>query len=308
MAMSRLKLFLRRLVHTTTRPIWSCDDPEVTQRTWVDSAGNEASAAIGNVGYMMIFAFSDVILAGLFIRSADFGLLSSPLWRTVARMYRRSGALLFLGVLQNFGCATILMTSPISHEPRGLDSNPNRGPSFIYLCSTMMLLSTVAVGLRFLSRRLSKAQVAWSDWTILIALVNLPRPCLGSTFKSNSIQPLGWLPVLLMISCRLDSAHKRHGLTSIIGVRCYGFGKHIQQTSAQDNRGFWHVFYVAEIIYPIAVAVTKTSILLFYWRNCHVAALRITNIVVGILIVMWAFSTVCYPHHLELIVKLNYRP
>ena len=172
----------------------------------------------------------------------------------------------------------------------------------------MMLLSTVAVGLRFLSRRLSKAQVAWSDWTILIALVNLPWPCLGSTFNSNSIQPLGWLPVLLMISCRLDSAHNRHGLTSIIGVRCYGFGKHIQQTSAQDNRGFWHLFYVAEITYPMAVAVTKISLLLFYWRNCHVAALRITNVAVGILIVMWAFSTVCYPQYFELTVKLNYRP
>lgn len=67
----------------------------------------------------------------------------------------------------------IMMDGSPPHEPPGFVLDANRGPAFIYLCSTMMILSAIGVGLRFLLQKVSKTPYLWSDWFTLAALVNI---------------------------------------------------------------------------------------------------------------------------------------
>ena len=55
------------------------------------------------------------------------------------------------------------------------DTYADRGPHLVRVCSVMIALSAIAVALRFVSRRLSKAGLYWDDWLIFIALVNRPQ-------------------------------------------------------------------------------------------------------------------------------------
>ena len=55
--------------------------------------------------------------------------------------------------------------------PPGVDLDATRGPYLLWVCVSMIILSTLAVGLRFLSRKLAGLTYLFDDWTILIALV-----------------------------------------------------------------------------------------------------------------------------------------
>ena len=50
-------------------------------------------------------------------------------------------------------------------------SVPNRGSTIVGTCVALIVFSTLAVALRFLSRRLSKAGYWYDDWLALAALV-----------------------------------------------------------------------------------------------------------------------------------------
>lgn len=109
-----------------------------------------------------------------------------------------------------------------------------------------------------------------------------------------------------MIYCRSKLAYNGYRLTFFLGVRSSGFGKHVQQISAQNIRDFWLFLYLSEIIYPISIAVTKISMLLFYWRLFQVASFKISVVVVGVVVAAWAFATVCHPSHFKSRPKLNH--
>ena len=65
----------------------------------------------------------------------------------------------------------------------GFDIYANKGPHLVRVCSVMIALSAIAVGLRFASRRLSGVQLSWDDWLILIALVSDPRATLSGNMR-----------------------------------------------------------------------------------------------------------------------------
>ena len=50
-------------------------------------------------------------------------------------------------------------------------SVPDRGSTIVGTCVALIVFSTLAVALRFLSRRLSKAGFWYDDWLALAALV-----------------------------------------------------------------------------------------------------------------------------------------
>ena len=54
------------------------------------------------------------------------------------------------------------------------------------LVITFTVLSTIAVALRFLSRRLGRASLWWDDWTILMALI---IECESPKSASNNFKP-----------------------------------------------------------------------------------------------------------------------
>jgi hypothetical protein len=55
----------------------------------------------------------------------------------------------------------------------GLDPNADQGPKVVAVAAVLMVISTIAVILRFVARLLSKAGLWWDDWCILAALVSL---------------------------------------------------------------------------------------------------------------------------------------
>lgn len=52
------------------------------------------------------------------------------------------------------------------------DEHANKGPIILGISILVTFLAITAVALRFLSRKLSKAQYWWDDWMILAALVS----------------------------------------------------------------------------------------------------------------------------------------
>ena len=51
------------------------------------------------------------------------------------------------------------------------DINADMGPTMVRLCVSMMVLSTTAVVLRFVSRKVIRQPLQWDDWMILISLI-----------------------------------------------------------------------------------------------------------------------------------------
>ncbi|CAF9931199.1 hypothetical protein IMSHALPRED_008558 [Imshaugia aleurites] len=140
----------------------------------------------------------------------------------------------------------------------------------------MIALTAIAVALRFVSRRLSKARLRWDDWLILIALVNSPRATLSDHATNSHKKPLAWIPSILMIYC----------------VQHFNFGKHLQWATASDIRNFWIYLYASEIIYPISVVLIKCSILSLLYRIFHVPRFKLYAATIGVSVIFWGVTTV----------------
>ncbi|MCJ1286890.1 hypothetical protein MMC26_006236 [Xylographa opegraphella] len=124
----------------------------------------------------------------------------------------------------------------LTPDAPGLDINASDVPKIIAVSVVLIVLSTAAVVLRFISRMLSKAGLWWDDWVIVAALV------------------MTWGACLLMIT-----------------TTQHGFGRHMAiEGSFEDRVGaanYWFKsFYAYETVYTIAITLAKYSILLFYSR------------------------------------------
>ena len=67
--------------------------------------------------------------------------------------------------------ATVPGPTTTIHGGPGFDLHANQAPRILAISIALMVLSGLAVMLRFLSRMLSKAGLWWDDWVILTALV-----------------------------------------------------------------------------------------------------------------------------------------
>lgn len=102
-----------------------------------------------------------------------------------------------------------------SNNP-GFDIYADRGPHLVRVCSIMIALSAIAVALRLTARRLSKVQLRWDDWLILIALVNHPLAAPSDHATDTYKKPLAWIPSILMIYCEYQQRHTRIALMTKI--------------------------------------------------------------------------------------------
>ena len=100
-----------------------------------------------------------------------------------------------------------------SNNP-GFDIYADRGPHLVAVCSVMIALSAIAVGLRLTARRLSKVRLRWDDWLILIALVNRPLAVPSDHATNTYKKPLAWIPSILMIYCEYHYTHPPIALTT----------------------------------------------------------------------------------------------
>ncbi|MCJ1259543.1 hypothetical protein MMC24_007381 [Lignoscripta atroalba] len=141
------------------------------------------------------------------------------------------------------------------HDGPGFDLNANQGPRVLSISLALIALSGIAVTLRFLSRLLSKAGLWWDDWVVLGALF------------------ISWGPCICMI----------------VAVR-YGFGKHIEVAGPNPNIAasrWFKILYVFEVFYTAALAVTKYSIMLFYWRIFKTPHFKAALITIAVLVTAW---------------------
>ncbi|MCJ1405072.1 hypothetical protein MMC11_008298 [Xylographa trunciseda] len=124
----------------------------------------------------------------------------------------------------------------LTPDTPGLDINATDAPKIIAVSVVLIIISTSAVVLRFISRMLSKAGLWWDDWLIVAALV------------------MTWSACLLMIT---STQH--------------GFGQHMAVEGSFEDRvgvaSYWFKsFYAYETVYTVGITLTKYSILLFYSR------------------------------------------
>lgn len=73
------------------------------------------------------------------------------------------------------------MSSSLSAAPLP-DPNESYVKQLYILCTLFPILATVAVALRFLSRRLKRIEFWWDDWTSLLCLVCFLLICLTVAF------------------------------------------------------------------------------------------------------------------------------
>lgn len=60
--------------------------------------------------------------------------------------------------------------------PAGIDLSETQVPRILGVNIATLALAAIAICLRFLSRRLSRAQFWWDDWLMLPAIVCRPPP------------------------------------------------------------------------------------------------------------------------------------
>ncbi|KAL8820355.1 MAG: hypothetical protein Q9223_001404 [Gallowayella weberi] len=144
--------------------------------------------------------------------------------------------------------------------------NDNRGPEIVGAVSTLTVLATIAVGLRFLARSFSGSKYGWDDWLILFALV--------WEFGLSTIQLL--------------AVH-------------YGLGRHILMVDVDNVTKFGKLFFATTLVFPVACAALKFSVLVFYHRIFPIRKFTQWSIAIGIIIVAWFIAFIisqflsCWP-------------
>ena len=78
-----------------------------------------------------------------------------------------------------------------------LDLNANRGPYLFWVCVVLIVLSTLAVVLRFVARKAARLPFLFDDWAILIALVILLSLSQRRIRKANTPKPCVLSPCIL---------------------------------------------------------------------------------------------------------------
>ena len=86
--------------------------------------------------------------------------------------------------------------------------NDNRGPDIIVSLAIMLAMAYIAVGLRFLSRKMTRANLSYDDWVMVIGLVchagsstfSCPWPLRTRFFlmPHRSLRPASLLEVLFV--------------------------------------------------------------------------------------------------------------
>ncbi|KAL8944881.1 MAG: hypothetical protein Q9216_000171 [Gyalolechia sp. 2 TL-2023] len=148
----------------------------------------------------------------------------------------------------------------------------DRGSEVVGAVITVAILATVAVTLRFMSRKHMKVAISWDDYLMIPALV------------------------LALGLCFIDG----------YGVR-FGTGRHLLAVGLQNVQVFLKLEYAFQIIYAFTLTLVRLSILMFYrrlfpkesmsriWKTCYYL---IVFLVVGFFISgTTSLVFVCTPIH-----------
>lgn len=144
--------------------------------------------------------------------------------------------------------------------------NDNRGTEIVSIVAVMMVLSTVAVILRLIGRRITAAPYGIDDLLIIVALI--------LTYGLN--------------------------INEIIAVH-YGFGRHQLMLGLDHIEKFLLNDWTCQILFASAISVTRLSLLIFYHRLFPVKRFTIVAVITGCIMIGWWISFIfaiifsCYP-------------
>ena len=142
----------------------------------------------------------------------------------------------------------------------------SRGREIVSVVAVMTVVSTIAVILRLIGRRISAAPYGVDDFLIIVALV--------LTYALN--------------------------INEIIAVH-YGFGRHQLMLSLDHIKKFLLNDWTIQIIFACAISVTRLSLLVFYHRLFPVKRFTIVAVITGCVMIGWWISFLfaiifsCYP-------------
>ncbi|KAF9891571.1 hypothetical protein FE257_003582 [Aspergillus nanangensis] len=152
-----------------------------------------------------------------------------------------------------------------SKAPAQLPHDNQRGLA-IFAISFGFILPTIAVGLRFLCRWITRSKLYLDDYLIIIALV----------FKYG---------------CSAGA----------IGMLYNGLGRHIWDVPPHKISTYMKVVYSGSFLYTLCITFIKLSIISFYKRLFPVKQMALAVNVVGAIVILWCFSVclvgglVCIP-------------
>lgn len=129
--------------------------------------------------------------------------------------------------------------------PPGIDLKANQGPRVISSGIALILLPTVFVLLRFVSRWIAQAGFWWDDLLVVLSLL------------------LSYAPNASMMQCESRRMHclgdKLHDADIVAAARTNGFGKHLWALDdpTHNSGQFLKILYVYIIFYYAAVVAIK---------------------------------------------------
>ncbi|KAL8709212.1 MAG: hypothetical protein Q9225_007482, partial [Loekoesia sp. 1 TL-2023] len=150
------------------------------------------------------------------------------------------------------------------------------GPGIVAGNIVVVILSTIAVGLRVLSRRKQRLSLEADDYLIFAAL------------------PFGWA----MCICTLIGNHIYRPIASywhsmtFIAVK-HGLGRHIGRVPPQELVTEGQAFLASELIWAASIPIIKISILLLYIRIFgRVRYFKITAYIIGVFSICWSIMVI----------------
>ncbi|KAJ6020369.1 hypothetical protein N7540_005873 [Penicillium herquei] len=169
------------------------------------------------------------------------------------------------------------MLSPVDLMPSGIEHG---NVTLVIITSVFTLLSTVAVILRFISRRISMS-VKWDDWFSLIALI-LAYACLVVTVLDATIAHGGYnieyysaatLEKFLKVKYSLDQLSVKNELMEL---------------------WFFQITLAENVLYAASISFSKAAVLLLYHRIFNIKkSFRIASWIVGFLVAGYFIAGEC---------------
>ena len=158
-----------------------------------------------------------------------------------------------------------------------VDISDNNGPLLIRTSVVVMCFSALCVGMRFFARRLAKQPILWDDWSILMSV-----PWAWAVSISQCIGRGRFLNFASSGSADFTSA----------AVDIGEYGRHIQLATPESVAGFFKMLYVDQLVYVLALAGIKFSIILFYRRIFNVPGTKIPLIIISASVMGWLIAMV----------------
>ena len=152
----------------------------------------------------------------------------------------------------------------------------NLGPTVLAVSATTWVVGLIAIVLRFLARKVSRAPFWWDDWLII--------PAQLFTMVGMILAITCWRPRHLLAAPGTDNS----------AATAHGFGQHVSLVGIDAQNYALRCIFATHFSYTWSICFIKFSILALYWRIFNTTFLRMPIITLALVTLGWAISLVCF--------------